>query len=248
MSPQRRVAELEPAYLLHSRAYRDTSAILEVFARDHGRVGVVAKGVRSQKSRLRGVLQPFVPLLLSWSGRGDLGTLTGAELNGRAAGLTGARLAAGFYLNELLLRLLRREDPHAALFQAYRAVLGALVESDDPEPPLRLFEKRLLEEIGYAPTLDHDDELRPVEPAGWYQVQAEGLPVRLTAYQEGAHVVRGASLLALANEQALDAAAAADAKRIMRLALRPHLGSRPLNSRELYRQLAAIRTRRGSKE
>lgn len=241
MTPQRRVVDLEPAYLLHSRAYRDTSAILEALSENYGRVGIVGRGVRGPRSRLRGTLQPFAPLLLSWSGRGDLGTLTGAEMQGRARVLTGARVAAGFYLNELLLRLLRREDPHPGVFHAYAMALADLDRGGDAETPLRLFEKRLLEALGYGLTLDHDESGDPVDADAWYLVRPETLPVRVPAYREEGTVVRGSSLLALSAEIALERDAAADAKRVMRTVLGPHLGSRPLKSRELYRQLSTPR-------
>lgn len=238
MSAERRVVNLEPAFVLHTRPYRDTSAIIEAFSRHWGRVGVVGRGVRGPRSRLRGLLQPFTALLLSWSARGELGTLTGAEAQSAPLRLAGAQVAAGFYLNELIVRLLRRDDPHPALFDAYRAALAALAGGGDLASPLRLFEKRMLEEIGYGLTLDHDSRGEPVDPAAWYQVETEGLPVRMPASGRDDGVYPGSSLLALAAEGPLDAVAAADAKRLLRTALQPHLGSRPLKSRELYRRLA----------
>ncbi|MBA1145493.1 DNA repair protein RecO [Ectothiorhodospiraceae bacterium WFHF3C12] len=243
MTAERRVVNLEPAFVLHVRPYRDTSAIIEAFTENHGRVGLVGRGVRGQRSRLRGVLQPFGPLLLSWSGRGELATLTGAEPQGGALRIGGARVAAGFYLNELLMRLVRRDDPHPALYAAYREAISALAASGDAEPPLRVFEKRLLEEIGYGLTLDHDAAGEPIEPEGWYSVHAEGLPVRVETQEAATHVFRGSSLLALCSERSLGPDAAADAKRLLRMALQAHLGPRPLKSRELYRQLSGTRER-----
>lgn len=249
MSEQRRRIELEPAFLLHTRAYRDTSLILEGFTPQYGRVGLVARGARSGRSRWRGLLQPFVPLMLSWSGRGELGTLTGAEAHGRPRTLAGERLAAGFYLNELVMRLLRREDPHPALFAVYDWALSALVARDQrADEALRLFEKRLLEALGYGLILDHDSQYEAIDPAAWYAVDPEGLPERTIAGRADALVVRGSSLVALAREGTLDEPAAWDAKRLMRAALAPHLGSRPLKSRELYRQLASFRSTAGPDE
>ncbi len=170
--------QLVSAYVLHQRPYRESSALLEVFAESHGRVGLVARGVRSPKSRQRGDLQPFRPLRLSWSGRGELGTLTGVESDGPSVALHGAALYSGFYLNELLVRLLARHDPHPRLYAQYRASLVQLGLASDIEPVLRIFEKRLLEEIGYGLLLDH--EVRhgeAVQPDAWYDYHLESGPV-----------------------------------------------------------------------
>lgn len=240
MTTERRAVTLEPGFVLHSRPYRDSSAIIEAFTESYGRVGLVGRGVRGRRSRLRGVLQPFGALLISWSGRGELCTLTGAESQAAPLHFTGPRVAAGFYVNELILRLVRRDDPHPDLFGAYAGALLDLARADDPEPPLRVFEKRLLEEIGYGLTLDHDADGEPVTAEGWYEVAPEGVPARVDSDVGGTNVFRGSSLLALASEAGLDGAAAVDAKRLLRAALRPHLGARPLKSRELYRQLRAV--------
>lgn len=240
MTAERQIVALEPAYVLHLRPYRDSSAIIEAFTEQYGRVGLVGRGVRGQRSRLRGLLQPFSPLLLSWSGRGELVTLTGAEACGVPLRLAGPRVAAGFYLNELIIRLVRREDPHPELYPVYGDVLSELAGADDPEPALRLFEKRILEEIGYGLTLSHDAAGEPVVEDGWYEIRPEGLPVRLETAAGGTNVFRGRSLLALAAEHVPDPEAAAEAKRLLRIALRPHLGPTPLKSRELYRQLRAV--------
>ena len=132
--------------------------LLEIFSEAHGRVGLVARGVRSAKSRQRGDLQPFRPLRLSWSGRGELGTLTGVEADGVAPPLQGPGLYSAFYVNELLVRLLARQDPHPPLYALYRDSLERLARCTDIEPVLRIFEKRLLEEIGYGLLLDCEVE------------------------------------------------------------------------------------------
>lgn len=227
--------ELAPAYVLHARAYRETSLLLEGFARDHGRVGLVARGARGRGSKWRGVLRPFQPLLLSWTGRGELGTLTGAETSAAAHLTTGALLAGGFYLNELLIRLLARDDPHPALFGAYDDTLGALGRGEPPEPALRIFEKRMLGDLGYALVLERDAAGRALSPDTLYHYDLESGPVAVAGVREGALAVRGRTLLALAEERLDDERALAEAKRLTRAALGHYLGARPLRSRELWR-------------
>ncbi|HTE14448.1 MAG TPA: DNA repair protein RecO, partial [Burkholderiales bacterium] len=146
----------QPGYVLHSYPYQETSLIVEVFTREFGRVGMVAKGAKRPHSPLRSVLMPFHALTLDWSGRSDLKTLRTAEWRGAFRLLSGRALICGFYLNELLLKLLHRDDPHDALFGAYEQTLQALLNGADHALVLRCFEKRLLSELGYALILDCD--------------------------------------------------------------------------------------------
>ncbi len=134
---------LEPAYVLHSRSFRETSLIVEAFTREHGRVAVVARGAKSARSRWRNILQPFRPLLISWNQKSDLGTLTAADQVASPPALQGQSLYCGLYLNELLMRLLHRGDPHAEVFERYRHVLSELASEAPPQPLLRVFEKHL---------------------------------------------------------------------------------------------------------
>jgi DNA repair protein RecO (recombination protein O) len=229
--------QLQPGFVLHQRPYRESSALLEIFSRDYGRVGLVARGVRAAKSRQRGELQPFRPLRLSWSLRGELGTLTGAESDGATAPLQGAALYSAFYLNELLVRLLARQDPHPQLFDFYRDSLQRLTGADSVEPVLRLFEKRLLEEIGYGMLLDYDAHHdRPVQAGGWYDYHLESGPVAVAGADSAGFVFAGSSLLALARDELDEPQVLEDAKRLMRAALRLYLGDKPLRSRELFRR------------
>lgn len=228
-------ADLTPAYVLHTRPYRETSMLVEVFAREHGRVGLVARGARSGRSRLRGVLRPFLPLLVSWTGRGELGTLTGAEADGRARLAGGAMLAGGFYLNELLIRLLARHDPHAALYDAYDRTLWRMAAPASAEPALRLFEKHLLAELGYALVLEREAGGAPVRADRWYHYHLENGPVAVERPAEGMLSVRGATLLAMAREDFSDPRVLTEAKRLNRAALSRYLGGRALRSRELWR-------------
>src|SRR5689334_15045703 len=117
---------LQPAYILHTRAYRDTSLLLEVLTQDYGRVSLVARGVRNSRMRLRSILQPFIPLLLSMQGRSELKLLISAEMNGLSLSLRGDCLLSGFYLNELLVRSLQKEDPHPELYILYQKTLNHL--------------------------------------------------------------------------------------------------------------------------
>jgi DNA repair protein RecO (recombination protein O) len=220
---------LQPAYLLHRRPYRDTSLLLECFSRDHGRVGLVARGGRS---RLAGVLQPFTPLLLSWSGGGDLKTLTQAEPDGYADPLRGVALAAGFYLNELLLRGCARLDGHPPVYAAYGSALAAL-RGPAVEPVLRRFERDLLAGLGYGLLLEHDAAGAAITPGGRYHYRPEHGAVPAADGN-----LSGAALLALQHDALDDPAHWPALKRLLRSQLRWHFGDRPLKSRALYHAIA----------
>lgn len=232
----------QQAFVLHARNYSETSLLLEVFARQHGRVGLIAKGARRPQARLRALLKPFQPLLISWSGRGELMVLTGTETDGTDYGLHGDAVYCGFYLNELLMRLMHRNDPHEDLYESYRAALSALAQPQHQEAALRVFEKRLLREVGYGLILDRDAaDGVPIEPDAVYDYVPQRGPVRMVNPELYAQVqglrVRGASLLALAKEELTDSTTLREAKSLMRMLLAPHLGDRPLQSRMLYREL-----------
>jgi DNA repair protein RecO (recombination protein O) len=236
VSDARRI-QLQPAYVLHHRPYRDTSRILELFTRDHGRVSVFARGARgsgkSGSSSLIPVLQPFNRLLVSWSGRGEAGQLTGAEFDGAMQPLPPDRLVHGFYLNELLLKLFARHDSHPDVFAIYSQTLDQL-KREDPVRPLRLFEKRLLEALGYGLALERDvHEDVPIEPTASYHYRIEQGPVRVYAVMENTSVYSGATLLSLAREELSDAAVCADARRLLRAALDRCLDGRELRSRQV---------------
>lgn len=238
MEARQRVA-LEPAFVLHHYPYRDNSRIVELFTPGHGRIGAVARGVRSARSRLRGVLQPFSPLLVSWSGRGELVTLTDAERWEWQAAPAANALVSAFYINELILRLLRRNDPHPGLFGHYRVtVQGLLYSRANQERCLRMFECRLLAEIGYGLLLTVEAEGGPpIETGGWYRYDVDRGPVRASGAQ-GDDVVPGRVLLGLASDDLADDDLGY-AKRLLRRALSVYLGDRPLKSRSVMQSLAA---------
>jgi DNA repair protein RecO (recombination protein O) len=226
--------ELAPGYILHHRPYRDTSRILEVLLRDHGRLTLFARGVRGPRARLAGVLQPFHRLLLSFHPGRDAGQLTGAESAESAPPLPAGSLMAAFYLSELLLKLTIRHAPQPELFEEYGRALAGLREGGPLEPPLRLFEKRLLEALGYG--LDLAAEARtgsPISAEGHYRFRAsEGL---LPAAADEAGAICGRSLLALAHEQLGDARVLEDARRVLGAALEECLEGRELATRQVAR-------------
>lgn len=235
-------AHQQAAFILHQRDYSETSLLLEVFTAGYGRIGLIAKGARRPSSRLRGVLKPFQRLLISWSGKGELAVLTGAETDGPDYSPEGSALYCGFYMNEVLLRLLHRHDAHGSLFAAYETALQRLKPDASNEPVLRIFEKYLLRELGYGLVLDQDiGSKTPIEADGMYDYILDRGPLRI-AYPElnrpteGIRL-RGASLLALNNEFLEDASVLRDAKTLMRAALARHLGERPLHSRKLFRRV-----------
>lgn len=230
---------LEPAWILHHYPYRDSSLLLEVFTPEHGRIGLVARGARSARGRWRSHLQILRPLLLSWTMRGELGTLTHAEPRGTLAVLPGRQILCACYLNELLLRLLRRLDPHPGLYTAYEEALVSLPEVG--EPVLRIFEKRLLQELGYGLLLDQEaDTGAPLVPDGLYEYHLERGPVRCDGAPGRRLLVHGASLLALYNDHLEDPRASREVKFLMRAALGRYLGPRPLRTREVLRQLTLL--------
>ena len=239
----------EPAFVLHAYPYRETSLIVEAFTAGFGRIALVAKGAKRPRSELRGLLQAFQPLVLSWSGAGELKTLTKAEWRGGLPLLTGAALLCGFYLNELLLKLLAKEDAHAALFDDYAEALDRLAQGPAAAAQaavLRRFELRLLAELGYALSLTHDvDTGAPIDPSRMYHYvpdRGAHLVPGNVAREPGPRglVVRGATLRALATNAFPDAESAAEAKRLMREVLDHHLDERHIVSRRVVRDLMQL--------
>jgi DNA repair protein RecO (recombination protein O) len=224
---------LEPAFLLHHRPWSDTSRILELITRHRGRVTLFAHGARRPKSPLRAVLRPFQPLVVSWSGRPDGGTLTAAEAAGAAPVLAPATLMSGYYLNELLLKLLAREDRHEAIYDAYGAALAGLAAGAEPAA-LRRFERVLLDELGYGVDLARDaGSGRPLEADRYYHFQPGRGVLAVRDADPGPDLHSGRDLLAVARGE-LDAPAAQRAARgIYGAAIAHCLEGQGLASREV---------------
>jgi DNA repair protein RecO (recombination protein O) len=221
--------ELNAVYVLHHRPFRNSSLIVELFSKLYGRIAAVARSARGPKSRYKGCLQLFSPLLVAWCGRGELMTLNQMEQNGVPHPLDGQALMCAFYLNELLLRLMPPEDPYPNFFIDYENTLADLsCNQNNPAILLRRFEKRLLEHLGYGLSFHID------EPEAFYQWLPDRGFLRTHPLQSAEHIFSGRSLLALQAEKWDNPEDLIAAKRLMRLVLSRHLGSKPLKTRELF--------------
>jgi len=227
---------LVPAFVIHQRAFRETSLVLEVFTSEFGRLGLVARGAKRAKSPLRHNLQAFKPLLISWSGRGDLGTLTHAEQSEITELISGKAILSGLYLNELIMRLTHRHDPQADLFNAYASCVASFRAHAEVESTLRVFEKRLLEATGYGLILDHDVSTGMlIDSQQQYIYDIEQGPQLASSNSPAGISVSGHTLLALAREDVgLSLQGQKEAKHLMRAVLKRHLGERQLQSRNLF--------------
>ncbi|WP_436407977.1 DNA repair protein RecO [Burkholderia oklahomensis] len=228
-----RIAE-QPAFVLHSHPYRETSLVIDVLTRDHGRIALVAKGAKRPHSALRGVLQTFQPLSLSWSGKSELRTLTGAEWVGGMLPLAGDALLCGFYVNELLVKFCAREDPHPPLFKHYLVTLTRLAHGEPPVQVLRSFERVLLRETGYAMSLKRTVARRSVEPDRLYVFDPER-GVRDADDDIPSHwpVIAGQTLLDMEEDDYHRAQTVAQSKTLMRFLLNTYLGGTPLATRQI---------------
>lgn len=226
----------QPSYILHYRLYRETSLLLDVFTEKYGRISLLARGARKGRLNLRSILQPFQPLLLSWQGKGELMTLTAAETNGVSRPLHGTCLFSGFYLNELLFRMLPKEDPHPRLYTIYQQTLLELQSRTLQQKTLRLFEKKLLEELGYGISLQHDFSTgKQIVAEANYQFHPEQGFKQIDELRDESRICfKGKSLLAFADEQLHDEESLRDAKQLMRLAFAELLGGKPLQTRKLF--------------
>jgi len=231
----------EPGFVLHSYPFRETSLILEVFSRRHGRVALVARGARRPRSALRGLLMSFQPLLLSWFGKHELRTLHSAEWQGGQPQLQGTALLCGFYLNELLLNLMARDDPHESLFDYYQQTLQRLAQEDDHAFTLRCFEKHMLQELGYAPLLENEaDGGKPIVPDRNYRYILERGAIAETADSSQGIPVSGKTLLDMAADDYRDVNSARQSKQLIRILLDHHLAGKTLHTRELMRDLQKL--------
>lgn len=232
--------------VLHSYPFRETSLIVETFTREHGRVALVARGARRPRSQLRGLMQAFTPLLLSFAGKNELRTLHKAEWQGGLPLPHGLGLLCGFYINELLLKLLARDDPHPPLFEQYLATLLALATPELTQTGyaiiLRQFEQRLLAELGYAQPFTHEAETGLAviaEQAYHYVCERGACPVGSRHALDGM-VLRGKTLLDLAHGDYTDPVSLLQGKQLMRHIINHHLAGQPLHARELLKDLQQL--------
>jgi DNA repair protein RecO (recombination protein O) len=228
-----RVAE-QPAFVLHSYPYRETSLIIDVLTRDHGRLALVAKGAKRAHSALRGVLQTFQPLAISWTGKSEMRTLTGAEWVGGMLPLSGGALLCGFYVNELLVKFCAREDPYPRLFHHYVVTLTRLAHDEPAVQVLRSFERVLLREMGYALALDRTVARKAVTAEGRYVFDPER-GVREASADLPSHwpVISGQTLLDMERDDYHLAQTVVQSKTLMRFLLNTYLGGTPLATRQI---------------
>jgi DNA repair protein RecO (recombination protein O) len=233
---------LQPAFVLHRRPYRETSCLVELWTPDYGRLSGIMRGVRKPRSAINGLLQPFVPLMISWTGKGELKTLTHIETNGHVTILHGDCLYAGFYLNELLMHLLAKWDAHPKLYDAYQHTILTLgSEALLEEKTLRSFEKCLLDELGYGllPKRNgflNNIFLNNIEADQYYRfVPGEGLVICAKADRHD--IFHGRHLLAMAKEEWTNEACLRDAKRLIRCVLSFLLEGKPIQSRRLFMKI-----------
>jgi len=228
----------QPGFVLHTTAWRETSLIVEVFTRDYGRLSLVARGAKRPTSQFRGLLTPFTPLALSWSGRGEAKNLVRAEYVGGLPPLRGGALLSAFYANELVVRLLARGDPHEQLFASYIAMLRGL-DAARLDAALRAFEVDLLREVGYAVPLDQCVDGEPIDARASYVFRVEAGAHRVGPHAQDDHgaPVSGRTLLAMALGDFDDPVVAAEAKTLLRHLIRYHLDGKPLNTRRILLDL-----------
>ncbi len=230
----------QPAFVLHSYPYKETSLIIDLFTRDFGRVALIAKGAKRPHSQLRGVLQTFQPLSSSWVGKSELRTLTDAEWVGGMLPLEKTALLCGFYLNELLVKLLARDDAHPALFDHYVSTLNQLAHNEPATIVLRKFERALLRETGVAADLGRCTSTRaPVQAGVTYVVDPERGPRPERASDPWPRVA-GKTLLDMEREDYQDAATQSQSKQLMRFLVAHHLNGAPLNTRQILVDLSQL--------
>ena len=251
----------EAAFVLHSYPYKETSLIVDALTRHHGRVSLVARGAKRPRSALRGVLLAFSPLTISWvqarsraatnalasaHGGSDLRTLTRAEWIGGLRPLRGDALMAGFYLNELIQKLLARDDPHEAVFDAYHDALAALADDGPVAPVLRHFEGVLLREAGYALRLVQTASGESVEATAFYRYVPEQGPIRVESADARSRVddddatVLGRTLLDIEADDFSDPVTLAQAKTLMRFLLHHHMPGQVLHTRRMMLDLQSL--------
>lgn len=222
---------LQPAFILHTRAYRDSSLLVSLLTLQHGHLTVLAKGVKT-RPQMRALLSPFISLLISWSGKGELPILGKVEPAGTSYDLTGTALLSGIYVNELLMKLLPQHDPHPDIYSFYQQTLQQL-QHDSQHLALRIFEKRLLVALGYGLQFDREANGNKVIPDSWYYFKAGVGFLKTEAHIGKFDLFIGKSLLALHQEH-FDAESIKDAKRLLQSALQHLLGNKLINTKTFF--------------
>jgi len=219
---------LEPAYVLHARPFSETSLIVDVLTRHHGRLNLMAKGAKRPKSTKQALLQPFYPVLIAWAGRSELQTLTTIESRDQANRLQGNALMCGLYVNELLVKILGKHDPYPQLYDAYEHIIRQLSVSDNAEQYLRRFELTLVKQLGYELSAYH------VEPDAYYMFSIDSGFVKVIRSVDTTELFKGLELISVLHVDCLSADSLPIAKRLMRVVLRSLLQGKSINSRELF--------------
>ena len=231
--------ENQVVYVLHTYPFKETSLVVELFSKEFGRIAAVAKGARRPHSAMRGMLQSFQMLSGAWSGKNELKTLHSLDWNAALTLIKGEALMCGFYMNELLLRLLPREDAHENLFEYYANTMQTLTNGADFATTLRRFELKLLQEMGYAVPLRQDENGLDIVAENTYRYEAEYGACELKATKNGVQL-SGKTLLNMANDDYAESLTQSQSKQLMRYLLAHYLGDKPLHTRQLLMDLQAI--------
>lgn len=226
----------QPVYILHRKSYRESSLLVEIFSKEYGRLTLIAKGCRRKKSQIRGLFLSFKPLLVSWTGKGELPILTAIEQTGFCPHLPSEYISCGYYINELILKLLHRHDAHELLYDKYHESISRLMEGENPATILRIFEKQLLQEIGFGLVLDHDVDTGEIITANMnYQYYPQKGPVAVDSNMQNA--ISGTTLVALRDEKFKTHEERLQAQRLTRTLIDIQLGGRELRSRRVIREI-----------
>ncbi|OOZ37378.1 DNA repair protein RecO [Solemya velesiana gill symbiont] len=234
---------MQQAFILHRSPYSNSSLLLECLTSSQGRFPLIAKGANSDKERKRGgSLHPFTPLLINWSGRGEVKNLCNHDVSDRPIPLTGNALYCGFYVNELIMRLVHRNDPNGELFTLYKDTIYALSQSPMLDSVLRAFELNLLALLGYGLNLEYDAVTgEPIDPNGFYLFETETGPIRTGEHAQQA--ISGSTLLGITSGEELDKQGRGEAKALLRQVISYYIGDKPLKSRELFRTISSVNNR-----
>lgn len=229
----------QAVYVLHTYPFKETSLVVELFSKQFGRIAAIAKGARRPRSAMRGMLQSFQLLSGAWSGKNELKTLQGLDWNSGLTLIRGEALMCGFYMNELLLRLLPREDAHETLFEYYANTMQTLALGKDLATTLRRFELKLLQEMGYGVPLLQDENGLEIMPDKTYRYEAEYGACEPSVTKNGVQL-SGKTLQDMARDDYADSATQAQSKQLMRYLLAHYLGDKPLHTRQLLIDLQTI--------